>query len=70
MAKFQQARINWYKCPVCKKRFNTYSAYEGWAYTYNNGKIRKTFCSYGCKREWEKEKDSQRKYRTRDTIGI
>ena len=62
--------IKWYKCAICKKKFNTYSAYEKWAYTYCNGKTRKWFCSYGCMREWEKKKDSARKYRTRDTVGI
>lgn len=66
-----EPQIKWYKCAICKKKFNTYAAYEGWAYmTLDNGKGYKWFCSYGCMREWEKKKDSARKYRTRDTVGI
>lgn len=56
-----QRPLLYYKCTVCKKKFTTYSAVDGWVYFRNDGKKRRWFCGYNCMREWERKKVDGRK---------
>ena len=60
-----QRYLIYYDCPVCGKRFTTYSAVDGWVYQFFNGKVRKYYCSYNCMRVVEREKEEKKKYRYR-----
>ncbi len=59
-----QRPLLYYKCTVCKKKFTTYSAVDGWVYFRNDGKKRRWFCGYNCMREWERKKVDGRKTRS------
>lgn len=43
-------------CPECKKKFYCYNM-GGWAYKRDDGYLRKTFCSWGCMRKFDKKKE-------------
>lgn len=58
------------KCYICKKKFSTWYATEGWAYQCSTGKNKHSFCSYNCMRAWERQRDAKRKYRTRDMCWL
>ena len=47
-------------CPVCGKNFSALYP-DLWRYKYNTGKKVLFYCSYGCKREAEKERDEMKK---------
>jgi len=59
-------------CPVCGKRFNVF-CYEDWVYrkdmSEKTGKDARSkrllFCSWGCLRKWEKQREEEMKARRR-----
>lgn len=57
------------KCYICKKKFSTYSAYEGWTYQRHAGMARRFFCSYECMRKYDTKGKVERMIYFEDTCA-